>query len=405
MATATEPPAVNPPAAKYSPRTDAAEFTKGLPSLGVEPTPPPVPTPPEPPKPPTQAAPTPPPEPPKPAAVAAPPAPEPRKQPRTSKEWDSYLLAEDARLKERDAKISELSSRVSEFEKAPKPAAIADDDPRIVEAKKREDELSERLRLVDITQHPKFKAFYDGKKNAQIEMAKKIVGAESSEQIATLLSLPDNAYRQEKIEELVGQLSPIQQSRIGSVLNSLNEIEIEREGQIEQAKKDYTAYQEKAKKDGETRQAELKSNVEKGFTTVLSTLQNSKDKDGLFIFQKQDGNEDWNKGVDERVAYAKNLIFGQNDPQALMRAAFHAAALPGVVKSYQTLLSQVQGLQEQVKGLTAAQPNLQSHTTPEGGEKAPAGSPQKKGRGNFLGGREQAGDWIKSLNETGTPSE
>jgi len=108
--------------------------------------------------------------------------------------------------------------------------------------------------------------------------------------------------------------------------------------------------------------------------------------------------EEWNKGVEERVNYAKNLIFGMNPPETLMRAVFHAAALPGVVKAYQTLLSQVNGLKEQVKGMTAAQPALESIAAPEGGEKGAAAKP--KGEGKFLGGRAQAAGWIKSLNET-----
>jgi hypothetical protein len=281
--------------------------------------------------------------------------------------------------------------------KAPPVSTITDDDPRIVSSKKEAEELSEKLRLVDITNHPKFKAYYDGKTNAQIDMAKRIVGTENSEAIATLLKLPDNEYRQGKIEELVSTLSPIQQSRVAGVLNSLNEIDIEREGQIEQAKKDYVKYQEDSRIKSETQQKENLSKAEAAFTSVLSTLQNPKDKNGLFIFQKQEGNEEWNKGVDERTAYAKEMLFGKHDPQTLIRAAFHAAALPGVVKSYQTALDQINTLAEQVKGLSAAQPRVEVRATLEGGEKAPAG--KKESKGKYLGGRDQAKDWIGPLNQ------
>jgi hypothetical protein len=230
-------------------------------------------------------------------------------------------------------------------------------------------------------------------------MAKRIVGSESAEAIATLLKLPDNEYRQGKIEELVSQLSPIQQSRVAGVLNSLNEIDIEREGQIEQAKKDYVAYQEKAKTDAEAKQKENMSKAETAFTSVLSTLQNPKDKNGLFIFQKQEGNEEWNKGVDERTNYAKEMLFGKHDPAVLIKAAFHAAALPGVVKSYQILQDQLKGLEAQVKGMTASQPKLETRTTHEGGEKAPVGKGEKGAKGKFLGGRDMAKGWIDELNK------
>jgi hypothetical protein len=384
---------------KYSPRSAAAEFTAGLPKLGVEEAPI-VPATPQLPNPviPPEVKPVVTPVEPK-VAPAAPAAPAEVKIPRTSKDWDAYKVAEKSRLAEKETEIEKWKKEVEELRKAPPVSTVSDDDPRIVSTQRERDELSEKLRMVDITSHPKFKAYYDNKTNAQIDMAKRIVGTENSEAIATLLKLPDNEYRQGKIEELVSQLSPIQQSRVAGVLNSLNEIDIERDGQIEQAKKDYVVYQEKAKTDAEAKQKENMTKAETAFTSVLSTLQNPKDKDGLFIFQKQDGNEEWNKGVDERTKYAKEMLFGKHDPQVLIRAAFHAAALPGVVKAYQTLQEQLKGLESQVKGMTAAQPKLESRTTPEGGEKAPAGTRQEGKKGRFLGGRQLAKDWIGSLNQ------
>jgi hypothetical protein len=391
---------------KYTPRTAAAEFVKGLPSLGVEesaetktseetvvaePKTEKV-----------ETATT---------AVAAEVKTEEKvapvttqstevKIPRTSKDWDAYKAAEKIRLEAKDAEISKIREEMEALRKAPPVSTVSDDDPRIVSTKKERDELSERLRLVDITNHPKFKAHYEGRVNAQIDMAKKIVGSDNSEAIATLLKLPDNEYRQSKIEELVSTLSPIQQSRVAGVLNSLNEIEIERDGQIEQAKKDYVKYQEDAKLAAEAKQKENMTKAETAFNTVLSTLQNPKDKDGLFIFQKQEGNEEWNKGVDERTKYAKEMLFGKHDPQVLIKAAFHAAALPGVVKSYQILLSQVKGLEDQVKGMTASQPKMEKRETREGGEKTTTTTTTARGKGKFLGGRQMSADWVKSLNET-----
>ena len=390
---------VTPVVPKYSPRADAAEFTAGLPRIGEEETPvtpvtPPLPNPVIPPEVKTVVTPE------LKTTPTAPTAPVEVKIPRTSKDWDAYKVAEKARLAEKEIEIEKWKKEAEELRKAPPVSTVSDDDPRIVSTKKERDELSERLRLVDITSHPKFKAHYEGRVNAQIDMAKRIVGTENSEAIATLLKLPDNEYRQNKIEELVSTLSPIQQSRVAGVLNSLNEIDIERDGQIEQAKKDYVKYQEDSKLAAEAKQKENMNKAEAAFTSVLSTLQNPKDKDGLFIFQKQEGNEEWNKGVEERTKYAKEMLFGKHDPQVLIRAAFHAAALPGVVKAYGALQEQLKGLEEQVKGMTASQPNLEAHSTPEGGEQAPAGKGEKGKKGKFMGGREMAADWIKSLNET-----
>jgi hypothetical protein len=382
------------PAPKYSPRNSAADFLENVlkpematPEPAPAPEPKPLPNPVIPPeiKPVVE---------PKTETAAAPVE---VKIPKNQKDWESYKSAEKVRLSEKESEIAKWKKEAEEARKAPPVSTVTDDDPRILSTKKERDELSEKLRLVDITNHPKFKAYYDGKTDAQINMAKRIVGSENAEAIATLLKLPDNDYRQGKIEELVSTLSPIQQSRVAGVLNSLNEIDIERDGQIEQAKKDYVKYQEDARVKSENQQKENLSKAESAFTSVLSTLQNPKDKEGLFIFQKQEGNEEWNKGVDERTAYAKEMLFGKHDPQMLIRAALHAAALPGVVKSYQTALDKINTLAEQVKGLSVAQPRVEVRTTPEGGEKAPTAKRDVKGK--FLGGRDQAKGWIESINQ------
>lgn len=382
-----------PPTPKYTPRSAAADFVKSLPQLGVEPTPPPT----DPPAP-IEPAPEPPPATPAtpaPATVLPKPVVEP-KIPRTAKDWDAYKAAEKRRLEEKESELATIRKELDEARKTPPVTAIPDSDPRIAAAKKEAEELSEKLRLVDITQHPKFKSYYENKVSAQVEMAKKIVGPDNAEAIATLLKLPDNEYRQTRMEEIVSTLSPIQQSRVGSVLNSLQEIEMERDSQIEQAKKDYSLYQEKAKLDAESAQKTAMQKAEASFSAVISTVQNPKDKDGLFIFQKQEGNEEWNKSVDDRVSYAKNLLFGQQQPESLMKAALHAAALPGVVKSYQIALDKIKALEEQVSGLTAAQPRMEGRAPLEGGEGAKPAQPKSKNP--FMDGRGQAASWIKDIN-------
>ena len=370
---------------KYTPRTAAADFVKGLPQLGVEQAPP-VPAAAAP----ATAPPAVPPATPVPAA-----APAEEKIPRTAKDWDAYRAANKKRADDYESKIGEMQKKIEEYEKAPKPGANGDD-PRVTALQKEIDDYSERLRLVDITQHPKFKAFYDGKVNAQIELAKRIVGADHADAIGKLLAMPDNEFRQEKIEAILGELSTLQQARVGSVLNTLTEIETEKTGHIEQAKTDLVAMQEKKKVEAETAKTEGMKKAEAAFATVLSTVQNPKDKDSLFIFQKQEGNEEWNKGVDDRIAYGKNLLFGQTPPQDLIKAALHAAALPGVVKSYQIALEKIKTLETQVAGLTASTPKLEGG---RGGDK-PAGEKPAPGKTRFLDGRGQAAGWVKDLNET-----
>jgi len=174
---------VNPPAPKYTPRSSAAEFLENVfkpematpepaPEVKTEPLPNPV-IPPEvkPAVAPTET---------KTAPVAAPVAPTEVKIPKNQKDWEAYKVAEKTRLAEKESEIEKWKKEAEEARKAPPVSTVSDDDPRIISTKKERDELSEKLRLVDITNHPKFKAYYDGKINSQVEMAKKIVGDENS---------------------------------------------------------------------------------------------------------------------------------------------------------------------------------------------------------------------------------
>ena len=380
---------LNPPQPKFTPRSGASDFVSSLPKLGVDdaalaaiaPIEQDPPAPPEPKPTPTTVE-------PKPAVVP----PVEDKMPRSAKDWDAYRAANKKRLDEKDAELQKVQARIQELESKPNPTAV--DETRLKALEQEKEELSEKLRIVDVTQHPKFKAYYDGKTNAQIELAKRIVGTDKSEAIAKLLAQPDSEFRQERLETLLAQLSPIQQSRVGAVMNSLVEIDNDRAAQIEKSKTDFVAVQEQQKKSAETQQADAMKKAETLFSNIVSTAQNPKDKEGLFIYQKQDGNEEWNKGVDERLAAAKSMLFGKHPPEALMKYALHAAALPGLTKAYQGSLARISELEAQVKGLETAQPTLRHREGGEGGEKGAGGSEKKKS--NFLNGRGDAADWIKS---------
>jgi hypothetical protein len=172
--------------------------------------------------------------------------------------------------------------------------------------------------------------------------------------------------------------------------------------QIVKAKGDYTLHVENAKKQAESQKTDAIQKAESAFTSIVSAAQNPKDKDGSFIFQKIDGNDEWNKGVDERIAYAKSLLFGNHAPEVLMKRALDAAALPAVTKAYQGSLARIAELESQVKGLSTAQPALNRREANEGGEGAHKNGGGEKKRGGFLDGRGQANSWVKSLAESQT---
>lgn len=361
----TEPPPAQPPA-------------QPAPNPSATPNPPPV-QPPEPPKTP------------EPAAAEGQDGP---KWPRTAKDWDSYKKAskerEEAIAKERDAIKAERDSVKAEIEKLQKQGPSAD----LEALKKERDELSEKLRLVAVENHPKFKAHFEGRTNAQIELAKRIVGTEKATRIAEILKTPEGAWRDSQMDDFIADLNPMQQSRLGGVINALSEIGMEREREIANAKTTYERMTTEHKTAQERQQKEFKDNAEKAFSSELSSLEDAKNPAG-FLFQKKDGNEAWNKEITERVESAKNLLFGKSNPETLTRAAFHAAAFPAVLKYAIERSEQVGKLEAQVKALTASNPTAESHGNENGN--GGAGPVTIKPGTNPM----QAADaWVRGLRES-----
>lgn len=375
---------VTPPTRPTAPGMKIADdFVKSLPLLGREPEKPAEATPPV--VPPVDSTP--------PVETTPKPATEQeRALPRNAKQWDEYKAADAKRLKEREEKIAELEkARVElakQLESKPSPTKDLDD------IRKERDDLSERLRIQAIENHPRFKQYFDGKVNNQIELAKKIVGNDNAERLSELLKLPESTYRQSQIDELVEALTPIQQSRIGGVLNSLAELEVEKSEQIQKAKSDFSRIQTEEQAKVAQQQKELETSREGLFNETLANETKSN-----FMFQKQEGKDDWNKEVDNRVAFAKNLLFAEKNPNTIAKAAFFASAFPAVVQSHLDANKRIEQLEQQVKDLTAATPRI----TGEHGEKGE--KPARPKNKNYMGGMEQAGDWIAKINAATAESE
>ena len=303
----------------------------------------------------------------------------PDKWPRSAAEWKKFIKVRDDNYLKRDSRIKELESKLTETEKALKGLPT---DPATFETIKTEREryekeskdLSERLRLAAIESHPKFKAYYDNKITAQIDLAKRIAGPDRAESIAEALRLPDGPYKASRIEELSTDLSPVAASRLGSVLNAIEEINQDRASQIAQAKNDFDAAQSKAQADHKAAQERTAADANARFESIVR--QASDPKDGIILFQPREGDKAWNDSVKARIDGARATIFGngkQADPDALIRKALVAEAFPALLESYNGLLKEVATFKDQVSKLTAASPSIDARQSKDApGSKQPS---------------------------------
>jgi hypothetical protein len=315
---------------------------------------------------------------------------DPDRWPRSAKEWDQFKQVRNENYRKRDERIAALEKELKTREERLAGFANAVDPKEHSSVREERDRLSEALRLAAVEKHPRFQAYYDGKLGAQVELAKKIVGPDNGPAIAALLKLPDDDYRNAQIEEFMGGLSPMAANRLGSVINSIDELRNERETEISRAREDYDKAAARQQADQQASQAVIKSNAEKLFS---DTLEQARSK--MPMLQTREGDAAWNQAVDQRVAAAKNILFGQENPDQLIRSALAAVSFPALLESHAALQAEHDKLVAQVAALRTATPTT-SRGTPSAGPDGQARQSQVKPGSRPM---QAAADWIGLLNQ------
>lgn len=284
--------------------------------------------------------------------------------PRSAQEWKKFnethkkieddLRAESAAAKKRaeefEAKAKEIEAK---FASQPKPEPAPDFTAEIERLKKEREDYAERLRLVDVREDPQFKSYYGKKTETAINLAKQIVGSEKGETVANLLRQPESQWKEEALANILIDLSPLQQSRLGGVLNNLAELDAEQQSEVSRYKELANQRETAAK----TKQAEIKSNLEKLFTQIVEARSG---KDGMAVFQRRDNDAGYNSAVEKRIAAAKSLLFDQGSikPEEIMNAALDAVALRPVLEHNLALQKELTTLTEQINALKASTPKV-----------------------------------------------
>jgi len=290
------------------------------------------------------------------------------KWPRSSGDWETFKKrrAEErekakGEITARDSQIAELQAQLKTVQET---GATGKEDPEIkgqIERLQKENEaLTEQIRMADVTQHPKWKAHFGALEQEQNEIATAVLGEEKAKAFMEIVSIPNTPnlreYKKAKMDEFSADLTSYEQRIIGNVEAELMKLDMRKQQEI----KNNAEHVSKLK---ETQQTQGKAQIaakEKLFATTIAQL--SDPKTGLAMFQKKDGNDEWNKQVDAMTNDAKRYFFGAKDLKAedVAKAAMHAAAMPTLLKAWESDLAakekEIATLQAQVKKLSAAQP-------------------------------------------------
>lgn len=291
--------------------------------------------------------------PPPPAPAPAPEPPKPTgpsddKPPRDSAAWKAFKEARDKAIAEREAQIKELQAKIDAAAKLTPPPVTETEDYKKL-AKERE-ELSDRLKVVDVTQHPRFQQYFGERTNEQLELAKQIVGGERANQVTKLLQLPEGDYKRSQLNEFVAELSPLEQSQIGAVVNSLTALEHQKQAEIRKARENYDQMQAETKKQQEA----ARTNMERTVAGVVEKAQKENP-----AFQLRQGDDNWNNQVQARIEAFKSTFSGKSKPETIFQQVLNGVAFDAVNTQLLATMEENKRLQEQVKALSAANPTVE----------------------------------------------
>jgi hypothetical protein len=106
----------------------------------------------------------------------------------------------------------------------------------------------------------------------------------------------------------------------------------------------------------------------------------------------------WNSAVQARRKQAQALLFGNEQPEALVRAALSAVSFQPLVEHTQSLAAENEQLRQELANLRKAQPTVQRATAPPAHPGQPNGAPaapvQRGSRPMAV-----AAEWMAGLNQ------
>lgn len=221
---------------------------------------------------------------------------------------------------------------------------------------KERNELSERLKLLDIERHPEFNKKHETRIGGAESAIKSTVGQENADQVMALLKQPQSNYRDEKLSDIIEGLPTAKRLVLGAQIVRYQEALNERDSEIQEARKNYEAFQAKYR---EQQSGALQQAASRSVEVFEKVFKGAKE---LEIFSDRENDSQWAEELKGREALARQIFAGQNTEEDLAKAALWAAAAP---KYRELLYSQMEinkKLQAENDKLRGSSPSLAATT-------------------------------------------
>ena len=252
------------------------------------------------------------------------------------------------------------SAPLNPFEKSPKSA-----DWKAMKTKHTGEMAALQKQLADLQglqgqgdneRDPEFNRRYEAQESAAIEGAKQAAGSKGDE-LATLLKGPGGPWRDQKVNELLGEVDDMSKVRLMGALQTLSTIEFQKRSEVSASLANWDHNQKEQSVMGEQQQQANQRQYEEIFEKKLGEMQ-SDGKLGNWMFKQQEGNEVHNKSIAESVDEAKIIMRGQLTPERAVEIALNQGAYPRLVSAFNDVVSERDALHDKLSGIQGSQPGI-----------------------------------------------
>ncbi len=204
---------------------------------------------------------------------------------------------------------------------------------------------------------PDTKAFGDA-----ANLAKDAVGKDKAAQVEKLLLMPDGEARNDALEAIAAELSPLKQGQLANALTEWRKAEAEKTAELARAGESWEKLQSDEKARGETSQ---KQNIQKRQAVADTALKIAK---GFDAFKTIEGDDAHNAEIAGNEAFVKSFFLGKVPDNILpsipvmVVEGFHMKnkVIPG-------LKAEIEKMSKIIEGYTKGSPGL-----PKTGDTKPA---------------------------------
>lgn len=270
---------------------------------------------------------------------------------------DHFETVQKAAQRRVDAANAKATKHLAELETARKTSGKpSEEDAKAIELTRKErDELKAELQRVAYERTPEFRERYtDRETNIRqlAEAAAKDAGIDPK-LIANAMAA-SGKHRFEILESAEPSLTAGTLAYVSNLLATYDQVQIEKSSALSQSKERYASYQQQEQAQAKAQEAERKQREEAAFDGALKKLSAQFEP-----FRKVEGNEPWNKGIDDDIAAARKLYNdGNASEEELAEVALTAIGAKKLHKMFKTLQARYNALAQKNAELTAAGPQV-----------------------------------------------